>query len=145
MSSISLQYYYNLTDRAIHCIATTPAEPDKELCRCTVDYDKNGWAISAWYTNKDYLGQGIGSKVLKHTLRKLYKHTGRPEHIQYIWNGTNEYVGDWIKHHFDAVSLCPMAIQKTQSDDDWSSHVYELNPDKVFRYFSLDRIHQMIR
>ena len=59
---------------------------------------------------------------------------GIPAHIEYIWNGQNQYVYDWLKKNFDAVCKCPIAAQKTQPGDDWDSHIYELDCNKVLRF-----------
>ena len=75
--------------------------------------------------------------ILNKILQYLYRAYGKPSNIEYIWNGTNEYVFDWLVTHFNAVCKCPIAVQKTQADDDWSSHIYELNVNKVLKYFKL--------
>jgi hypothetical protein len=57
-----------------------------------------------------------------------------PNHIEYIWNGQNQYVYDWLVKNFDAVCECPIAVQKTQPGDDWDSHIYELDCNKVLSF-----------
>ena len=63
--------------------------------------------------------------------------TSKPDKIEYIWNGANQYVYDWMTHHFDPISKCPIAVQKYASEDDWDSHVYILNVEKVLKYFEI--------
>lgn len=41
---------------------------------------------------------------------------------------------DWLVKNFDAVCECPIAVQKTQPGDDWDSHIYELDCNKVLRF-----------
>lgn len=55
------------------------------------------------------------------------------------WNGLNQYVYDWLEKNFDAVCNCPLAVQKTQSDDDWSSHIYTLDKDKVLEFAGIEK------
>jgi hypothetical protein len=114
----------------------------EKISKCRVNIEDSGktWVISSWFTKEGYGGKGIGRKNLQLCLERLYEKYGRPENTQYIWNGTNSYVFDWLVEHFDAVCKCPIAVQKYQADDDWSSHIYELNIDKVFAYFSIGKI-----
>ena len=108
---------------------------DIELCKCQINVCNKTWTISSWYTNKDYLNKGFGTKTLKHLLRFLYEQFGKPESVEYIWNGANYYVYQWMELNFGAISKCPLAVQKVQSDDDWDSHIYYLNVNKVIKYF----------
>lgn len=116
------------------CIATLDSI---QVCKCQINANVNTWTISAWYTDKNYLNQGIGTKTLTYLLKFLYDKLGMPKNIEYIWNGANEYVYEWIEKNFDAVSNCPIAVQKTQCEDDWNSHIYNLNVEKVIKYFKL--------
>lgn len=110
---------------------------DIEACKCQINVDGSTWTISSWYTNKDYQHKGIGTKTLKQLLQHLYSNFGCPMRIEYIWNGANEYVYEWLEVNFGALSKCPLAVQKTQTDDDWDSHIYYLNVEKVIKYFEL--------
>lgn len=38
-----------------------------------------------------------------------------------------------------SVCNCPIAVQKTQTGDDWDSHIYTLNKNKVLDYFKVRR------
>ena len=106
-------------------------------CYCRVNFAGDTWTISSWYTSKNYKRQGIGKKTLQTALAKVYNMTSKPDKIEYIWNGANQYVYDWMIHHFDPISKCPIAVQKYASEDDWDSHVYMLNVEKVLKYFEI--------
>lgn len=95
------------------------------------------WTISGWYIEELYQNQGIGKRLLGNSLKYLYTKLGRPTKIEYIWNGYNEYVMDWLSKNFSPLSRCPIAVQKYQSDDDWDSHIYTLDAEKVLAYFKL--------
>lgn len=109
------------------------------VCSCKVNIDMvdSIWTIVSWFTSENLQGQGIGKQTLAKALSKLYETTGNPKEIKYIWNGTNDYVLEWMERHFDAKCSCPMAIQKKQADDDWESHIYNLNVDKTLDYFEI--------
>ena len=109
----------------------------KPVCKCKVDYDTNGWCISSWYTGKEYMHKGFGRKTLASVLADLYELTGKPDQIQYIWNGANDYVGEWLERNFNARSTCPIEVQKSSWDDSWDSHVYVLDVGKVLKYFNI--------
>lgn len=106
-------------------------------CYCRVNFADDTWTISSWYTSKNYKHQGIGKKTLQTVLAKVYSMTSKPDKIEYIWNGANQYVYDWMIHHFDPINKCPIAVQKYESEDDWDSHVYILNVEKVLQYFEI--------
>lgn len=120
------------------CLLSTAFINNSKACEAKVSTDDthSTWTISSWYTVKEYQNAGLGKITLGKIIKYLCNKYGNPSKIEYIWNGTNEYVGDWLKRNFDAVCNCPIWIQKTQSDDDWSSHIYELNVGKVIKYFS---------
>lgn len=104
---------------------------NKVIARIAIGIDNNEkkYTITSWYTNKAYQHQGFGKYILKVAFTDLdqdYK-------ICYIWNGLNQYVGDWLSK-FDAHCECPLAVQKTQSEDDWDSHIFELNKEKFRKY-----------
>lgn len=103
-------------------------------CKLTLDADAKTWTVSAWYTEKDRMGQGHGTNVLKTALRHCLRRYGRPKAIRYIWNGEHGYVLAWLKRNFDAKCDCPLAVQKNQPDDDWSSHEYSLNVEKTMSF-----------
>lgn len=106
-----------------------------QVCRCQISVEDNEWTISGWYTDDKYKNNGCGKKTMQYLLKYLYNEFGHPDEIQYIWNGTNRYVYDWIKENFDAYCRCPVVVQKYQAEDDWESHMYKLNIDKVLTYF----------
>ena len=53
--------------------------------------------------------------------------------IKYIWNGANEYVGEWLEK-FDARNDCPITFLKNNSEDIWECHLYTLDKDKFLLY-----------
>lgn len=107
-----------------------------EVCKCMIGVeDHNKWQITGWYTRDEYKNKGYGKQTMKCLLDYLYKLKGMPEEIDYIWNGTNKYVYDFIKEKFDARCSCPIVVQKYQADDDWDSHIYILDTQKVFSFF----------
>lgn len=125
-------------DTLLSCIASLPEE--REICStCHVyaEEEHQVWTIAVWYTNDGYKNQGIGKQTLAKIITYLYVFYGKPSKIKYIWNGAHQYVYDWMVKHFDAVCQCPIVIQKTQAEDDWDSHIYNLNVDKVLKYFEL--------
>ncbi len=117
----------------------TTYDKGKKISECKVDadIDTNTWTISSWYTSDEYKHKGYGTVTLKKCLFEMNKKLGLPLKIEYIWNGANEYVLKWLNEHFGAISKCPIAVQKYQSDDDWDSHIYVLNRDKFIKYFDL--------
>ena len=120
----------------VKCIATVDGVKASE-CQININKadDNIKWTISSWFTESGFKHQGIG----KHAMSRLVSYCktvhGYPTEVEYVWNGAHEYVLDWMERHFDAICTCPIAVQKTQSDDDWSSHIYVLNKDKVLDYF----------
>ena len=112
---------------------------DIEVCRCEISVAKRTgtWNISEWFTNSKFMHQGIGKETMRRTLHYCMDTYGNPASITYTWNGANEYVIKWLEKEFDAFCTCPIAVQKTQADDDWDSHVYDLNKEKVLKYFEL--------
>lgn len=117
-----------------------------DICKCKMyTNEQNTWTISAWYTLKDYLHQGYGSITLKNTVQEMYNTFGQPEKIEYVWNGANNYVYDWLSKNFGAISKCPIAVQKYANDDDWDSHIYTLNLEKFLKYFDLEQEQKIIK
>ncbi len=114
---------------------------DVKVCECKIDIKKRTgtWTISSWYTTEGYKHRGYGTLTLQECLSKIHAACGTPEKVEYIWNGANEYVLEWLNEHFGAVSKCPIAVQKYASDDDWESHIYILNAQKFIEHFHLDR------
>lgn len=114
-------------------------EDGTNVCECKVYFNKqeSTLVISSWFTKKEFTNQGLGKATMKHIIGYCINEYGMPTSVKYIWNGTNHYVLEWLQNHFDAVCCCPIAVQKNNADDDWSSHIYELNRDKVLEYFGL--------
>lgn len=104
---------------------------------CKIILDYHMWTITGWYIEKQYQNKGFGNRLLKETFQYLLKENGIPDKIDYVWDGTNQYVYDWLVDNFDAYCDCPIAVQKYSSDDDWTSHIYHLNVEKIFSYFNL--------
>lgn len=105
--------------------------------RLSVDQTSNVWTISEWFVNSDYQNKGYGRTILFTALSELYNMYGLPFEIQYVWNGQNMYVYEWLSKYFRPISGCPIAIQKVASDDDWDSHIYKIDRDKVLSYFDI--------
>ena len=105
--------------------------------KCSITVTNNVWTISEWFIDKTLQGKGIGRALLRSTLEYLYNVLGEPLKIEYIWNGQNEYVLEWLTRNFEPISKCPLSVQKTQTEDDWESHVYVLDKNKVLKYFRL--------
>ncbi len=108
-----------------------------KACECKISVNTNTWTISSWYTEKAFQHRGFGTLTLQVCLEDISKVYGVPERVEYIWNGANKYVLDWLNEHFGAVSKCPIAVQKYANDDDWESHIYVLNTDKFIEYYKL--------
>jgi len=106
--------------------------------RLSVDRISNVWTISEWFVNSNYQNKGYGRTILFTALNELYAQYGLPFEIQYVWNGQNMYVYEWLKKYFRPVSECPIAVQKVASDDDWDSHIYKIDRDKVLSYFNIN-------
>ena len=109
-----------------------------KICECKISVtNQNVWTISSWYTTEGYKHKGYGKITLQACVDYLKTILDLPIRIEYIWNGANEYVFDWLNTNFGAISRCPIAVQKYASDDDWESHIYVLNREKFLRYFNL--------
>ena len=113
---------------------------DKIISKCEICVNNNTWTITAWFTNNEYKNQGYGTAVLRALTNYLNNLFGKPESVEYVWNGDNEYVYDWLTNNFDPISKCPIAVQKTANDDDWDSHIYYLNTEKFLNYFCNEEI-----
>lgn len=109
----------------------------QQVCVCGISIDRtlNEWNITEWYTEKGFKHQGLGKVTMQKALYVCREQYGMPNDILYTWNGANAYVMDWLEENFDAECTCPIAVQKNQCDDDWSSHIYRLNKEKVFLFF----------
>ena len=106
-------------------------------CKVCINDDNDTWSISAWYTGTSYQHHGYGLYTLKATLKLMYLQLGEPERIEYIWNGSNQYVMDWLEEHFSPVCKLPLAVRKYQDADDWDAHIYVLDKESVFRYLNI--------
>lgn len=117
---------------------------NEKICKCLIQINDSHeiWSISSWFTEEGYGNKGYGRQTLMRLLQYVFNMYGMPDQIQYIWNGANEYVLNWMEEHFDAICTCPIAVQKTQADDDWDSHIYNLNLDKVMDYFQFGKAQQ---
>ena len=93
--------------------------------------DKFDLTISGWYVEESFKHQGWGKKMLREVFKAFKK--SDIHSLKYIWNGTNSYVGEWLKQ-FDAECICPLAVLKTTEIDSWESHIYVLNVDKFMNY-----------
>ena len=106
-------------------------------CKICANEDNSVWSISAWYTSHSYQHKGYGVQTLAHILSEMREELGMPDKIEYIWNGANQYVMDWLSNHFDPVCKLPLAVQKCDDVDDWTAHMYTINKDKLFEYLHI--------
>ena len=106
---------------------------DKRIARAEigVDNEKRTYTIVARYVIDGYKHMGYGKMALQFLFDELDRNYG----VNYIWDGANEYVGDWLRK-FDAVCTVPLVVMKTQAEDDWESHIYRLNAKKFFEYLN---------
>ena len=110
---------------------------------CSISANSNkDWMISEWFVDDNFQKQGIGRELFKRSCECLVENFGYPDKIEYIWNGTNQYVFDWLQKNFAPVSMCPISVQKYSSDDDWLSHVYALDKDTFLEYFGISEKEQ---
>jgi len=114
-------------------------ENQTTLSECKVSLSNNIWNITEWFTDSKSQGQGFGKACLCYAIDQLFTHYGEPDEIRYNWNGVNEYVMDFLKRHFDPVSILPISEQKFNEQDSWEAHIYVLNKDKVFDYCNIER------
>lgn len=104
----------------------------------TISVNKdNSWMISEWFVNHDYQHQGLGTELFRESINYLSSNFPYPDKIEYVWNGANRYVYEWLQKNFAPVSQCSMVVQKYNSDDDWLSHIYELDVRSVYEYFGI--------
>ena len=115
---------------------TTSILDNNKVCesKVSINTKTNTWTISAWYTADNYMHKGFGKKTLAANLKAIYDKFGKPSKVEYIWNGTNQYVMDWLSRNFDPVSSLPLAVMKYQEADCWEAHVYLLNTEKVLNF-----------
>lgn len=111
---------------------------DAWLSKCMIGVEEGIWQITGWYTEEHHKKMGYGKETMKYLLEYLFIKYGEPSGIEYVWNGTNRYVYNFIKDKFDAQCRCPIAVQKYQAEDDWESHIYILNKSKVMDFFNVD-------
>ena len=130
---------YEIQNKKDHVNCQMMINETEVVCTCEISVNKSEklWNITSWFTKNEFKNRGFGKDTMKKSMGYCMETYGSPEYIQYTWNGSNSYVLDWIESHFDAICTCPIAVQKTQADDDWSSHIYDLNKDKVLEYFGL--------
>lgn len=106
-------------------------------CRISVNEQTHSWSITSWHTRDGFKNSGRGKATMREALQYCIRLYGMPESVCYIWNGANAYVLEWIEKHFNAACTCPLAVQKNQADDDWNSHIYNLDRAMVLQYFKL--------
>ena len=95
--------------------------------------NNNVWTISSWQILDKYQHKGIGKNLLCSLVEEILFLCHEPSLIQYIWNGQNDYVLNWLKR-FDAKCLTEENVLKNNADDDWDSHIYVLNKEKFLNY-----------
>lgn len=113
-------------------------DEDRIIGRCTVSASQGIWTISAWYVDEEYQNRGLGRKLLFNTCENLEKKVGEPMEIQYNWNGTNDYVFNWLSENFSPLSMCPMSVLKYEDiypEDIPSGHLYKLKKEQFVKYW----------
>ena len=111
----------------------------KDVCSLVINNDLGGkWTITSWYTKEGYMNKGYGTQLMRHAVKMMYEWYGKPYQIEYVWNGANQYVYDWLER-FDPVCKCPLAVLKMQNDDEWDAHIYLLDVDKFLDYFGVKK------
>lgn len=130
---------FDIQDNRNHVSCRMFTGTEDAVCTCEISVNKisGTWNITLWHTREGFKHKGYGKRAMQEALWYCKKSYGMPSHIQYTWNGANEYVLTWLEQNFNAVCTCPIAVQKNESADDWSSHIYELDRDKVFLYFGI--------
>ncbi len=102
--------------------------------KCKIDIDKDGtWTISSWHVKEEYQNAGHGKRLLAETVMELLSQGYEPTKIRYIWDGQNKYVYKWLKQ-FKAKSMVNLNVVKYSPDDDWESHIYDLDMELFLRY-----------
>ena len=141
---MSIEYSINLSPNKNCKVTSFSKKTGDTVCKCKVNVDKNKWTVAEWFTSSKYKSLGFGKKTLRTCLETLLSQGGYPDKVEYVWNGENEYVLTWMEKNFDAKCTCPRAVQKYASDDDWTSHVYELDVEMFFNYFEIDRSEKVL-
>lgn len=128
---------FEITEKGSRLSCRMFTDAGQEVCVCGISIGRqlNEWDITEWHTEEGFKHKGLGKATMQAALRACRERYGMPSGILYTWNGANAYVMDWLEKNFDARCTCPVAMQKNQCDDDWSSHIYRLDMDKVFRFF----------
>ena len=114
---------------------------NKPIGKCKIDTYKNKWSITEWFVDHDFQNMGVGRRMMRALLKHLSKIYGLPQKVEYIWNGTNRYVMDWLEDNFDAKCIeLPAVLKQTEEsgEDTVLSHVYDLNVAKIIEYFELN-------
>ena len=132
--------YEHFIEKNTYQVKLYSVETNDKICECkiSVNPESRSWTISSWFTVEKYQHLGFGTKTLENCLDLICQNEIELETVEYIWNGANEYVLDWLNENFGAVSRCPIAVQKYSSDDDWNAHIYVLNKQKFVNYFNLE-------
>ena len=132
-----MRYRKSNSDGKVLCVQETFDGEVICSCRISVNVQEHSWNITQWNTREGFKRTGRGKATMRETLAYCMKLYGMPESVCYIWNGANAYVLEWIEKHFNAACTCPLAVQKNQADDDWNSHIYNLDRAMVLQYFKL--------
>lgn len=131
----ALKYAFDISRNHIRCNAIKD-DTTISVSILSIDAKTGVWDITFWNTHEKYRHHGYGKMSLEKAFHKAIEVYGFPQTIRYAWNGTNQYVLDWMERHFNAECSSPIAVRKTQPDDDKDSHIYVLDKMKVFEYFS---------
>lgn len=130
-----IKYEFDVSRNHIRCNAIKD-DTTISVSILSIDAKTGVWDITFWNTHEKYRHRGYGKMLLEKAFHKAIEVYGFPQTVRYAWNGTNQYVLDWMERHFNAECSSPIAVRKTQPDDDKDSHIYVLDKMKVFEYFS---------
>lgn len=109
-----------------------------EIGHARVISEGSKWTITQWYINSDYMKKGYGRLLMRSVLRSMCNETDiRPTEVEYIWNGVNKYVHEWLERNFNATCKVNEWASKGSAEDDWSNHIYRLDANLFRNYFEL--------
>lgn len=132
---VEMELHIDIADNSNGIICSVKSDIEVVSC-CGLTKEGTEWTIFKWNTQQNYQNYGYGKFAMKELLKYCIASYGKPSAMKYIWNGQNEYVGEWLKRNFDAECSCPLSVLKN-NDDDWESHIYKLDINKVLGYFKM--------
>jgi len=100
-------------------------------CKVCIDRNTKLWNIIYWHTKKEYIHKGYGKLVLSKSLKGLKEKFGKPIRIEYIWNGVNYYVYEWLNKNFSPICTHIYGTGEIQMKS------YSLDIDSVVEFFGI--------